>query len=114
LGGGGSFLFTIRYVAPEFAIQADEGTGILRPAFLTQALDGDEWLASLSGLFTAGKLSGYPLCRRPIGPRAGLDALKKRKINIRQSEKYQATTLNFLHTTGSGCPVDQEIPCNGK
>ena len=68
--GGVSCLFIIRYVAVGLTMQADGGTGVLRLTFLTSALNRGEWLASLPGHLTPGKVSGYTLCRRPIGPQS--------------------------------------------
>jgi hypothetical protein len=47
------------------------GSGGIAPPFLTSALDGGEWSASRLGTHCIG---GW------VGPRAGLDAVKKRKI----------------------------------
>jgi hypothetical protein len=57
------------------------GVGGVVPPFLTFALDGGEWSASLPCCFTPGErapsthwIGGW------VGPRAGLDAVEKRKI----------------------------------
>jgi hypothetical protein len=58
------------------------GVGGIVPPFLTSALDGDEWLASCSGRFTLRETA--PGTRWIVGlvvRRAGLDAMKKRKIS---------------------------------
>jgi hypothetical protein len=56
------------------------------PTFLTSALDGGEWLASRPGCFTPGEKSpGTPATHwigGCVGPRAGLDAVVKRKWAI--------------------------------
>jgi hypothetical protein len=53
------------------------GAWRLAPAFLTSALDRDEWSASRTGSFAPGThwIGGVW-----VGPRAGLDAVEKRKI----------------------------------
>jgi len=49
--------------------------------FLTPALDGGEWSASRPGRFTPGVGTSGTHCREGwVGPRAGLDAVAKRKI----------------------------------
>jgi hypothetical protein len=42
--------------------------GVINPPFLTSALDGGEWSASLPGRFHPGKSPWYPLDRRLGGP----------------------------------------------
>jgi hypothetical protein len=50
-------------------------------AFLTSALDGDEWSASSPGRFTPReRASGTHWIGGWVGPRAGLDAVVRRKI----------------------------------
>jgi hypothetical protein len=56
-------------------------SGGIAPTFLTLALDGGEWSASRPGHFTAGErapdthwIGGW------VGPRAGLNAVKKRNF----------------------------------
>jgi hypothetical protein len=56
------------------------GSGDIAPPFLTSALDGDEWSASRPGCYTPGEVApnthwigGW------VGPRAGLNAVEKRK-----------------------------------
>ena len=95
-------------------MQADGGVGIFLHAFLTSVLEGGEWLASRPGHFTPEGCPGTLCVGDRVDHRAGLDALKKIEIYILLFEKYHTMTVNFLHTTGSDCPVDQEIPCNGK
>jgi hypothetical protein len=48
----------------------------LAPPCLNSALDGDEWPASRTAALPPGK---EPLGRRLSGPRAGLEAVAKRK-----------------------------------
>jgi hypothetical protein len=57
------------------------GSGGIAPPFLTSALDGGEWSASRPCRFNSGEealvnhwIGGW------VGPRAGLDAVEKRKI----------------------------------
>jgi len=48
-------------------------------AFLTSALDGDEWLASRTGHFTPGeRVPGTLWIGACVGPRAGLHEATKR------------------------------------
>jgi hypothetical protein len=57
------------------------GTGGIAPPFLTSALDGGEWSASRTCHFTPGeKAPGTHWIGGHVGPRAGLDAVEKRKI----------------------------------
>jgi hypothetical protein len=48
-------------------------------AFLTSALDGGEWSASRPDPFTPGKDPGTHVIGGWLGPRAGLDAVVKRR-----------------------------------
>jgi hypothetical protein len=51
------------------------------PPFLTSALDGCEWSASRPGRFTPREMApGTQWIGGWMGPRAGLDTVKKRKI----------------------------------
>jgi hypothetical protein len=58
------------------------GSGITAPLFLTSALDGDEWSPSRPG---ERALGSYWLGRW-VGPRAGLNAVEKRKISCPSRE----------------------------
>jgi hypothetical protein len=50
------------------------------PPFLTPALHGDEWSASFLSRFTLAEISPVTRCiGHWVGPRAGLDSVKKRK-----------------------------------
>jgi hypothetical protein len=53
------------------------GSGGITPTFLTSALDGGEGSASRFSSFTPGERAP----NRHLGPRAGLEAVKK-KINL--------------------------------
>jgi hypothetical protein len=56
------------------------GAEIQLHAFLTSALDGSEWSASRIGRFTPGKEApGTQWLGGWVGPRAGLDAVTKRR-----------------------------------
>jgi hypothetical protein len=56
------------------------GYGGIAPPFLTSALDGGEWSASSLGRFTPKEIAvGIHWIRGRVGPRTGLDAVKKRK-----------------------------------
>jgi hypothetical protein len=49
--------------------------------FLTSALDGSEWSASRSGIFTPKEIApGTQWIGGWVGPRTGLDAVVKRRI----------------------------------
>jgi hypothetical protein len=52
--------------------------GGIAPPFLTSELDGSEWSASRKTLFTAGThwIGSW------VGPRAGLEAMKKTQICV--------------------------------
>jgi len=51
-------------------------------AFVTSALDGDEWSASCPGRFTPRERApGTRWIGGWVGPRAGLDTVIKRKIH---------------------------------
>jgi hypothetical protein len=61
---------------------------------LTSALDGDEWSRSRSGHFTSRKrtpstywIGGW------VGPRAGLEAVVKRKIPSPRRESIRRTQI---------------------
>jgi hypothetical protein len=57
------------------------GSESIAPLFLTSTLDGGEWSASRLGRFTPGEEApGTHWIGGWVGPRAGLDALDKRKI----------------------------------
>jgi hypothetical protein len=55
--------------------------GGIAPPFLTSALGRGEWSASRPGRFTLGEIAlGTHWIGGWVGPRAGLDAVEKRKI----------------------------------
>jgi hypothetical protein len=55
----------------------------IAPPFLTSVLDGGEWSASRSGRFIPGEgASGTHWMGGWVGPRAGLDRVKKSKISF--------------------------------
>jgi hypothetical protein len=57
-----------------------EGVEIQHHAFLTSALDGDELSASRPGHFTLRERAPGTHCTEGwVGPRAGMDAMVKRK-----------------------------------
>jgi hypothetical protein len=57
------------------------GSGGIAPRILDSALDGGEWSASRPGRFTPmGRAPGTHWIGGWVGPRAGLDAVVKRKI----------------------------------
>jgi hypothetical protein len=56
------------------------GSGGIAPTFLTLALEGGEWSASRPGRFTPGEIATGAYWLGWVGPRAGLDAVEKRKI----------------------------------
>jgi hypothetical protein len=59
------------------------GSGGIAPPFLISALDGGEWSDSSPGRFTPGKrASGTQLIGGWVGPRAGPDAVKNRKVSF--------------------------------
>jgi hypothetical protein len=63
------------------AVKVYEGVVVQLHAFLTSAVDGDEWSASRPGRFTLGeRTSGTHFIGGWASPRAGLDAVMKRKI----------------------------------
>jgi hypothetical protein len=51
-------------------MEAYGGVHVVIHIFLTSALDGGEWSASLPGRFTPGKEPRYPLDRRLGGPQS--------------------------------------------
>jgi hypothetical protein len=56
------------------------GSEGIAPAFLTSALDKDEWSASRPGRYTPGERApGIYWIGGWLDPRAGLNALEKRK-----------------------------------
>jgi hypothetical protein len=58
-----------------------EGSGGIALPFFTLALDGGEWSPSLPSRFTLGERSpGTHWMGGWLDPRAGLDAMEKRKI----------------------------------
>jgi hypothetical protein len=62
-------------------MKAHWGVEVQLHAFLTSALDGGEWSASRPGLFTSRERTpGTRWIGGWVGPRAGLDAVVKRKI----------------------------------
>jgi hypothetical protein len=57
------------------------GSGGIAPIILTSAVDGEEWSASRPGRFTFGETApSTHWIEGRVGPRAGLDAMEKRKI----------------------------------
>jgi hypothetical protein len=55
---------------------------------LTSALDGDEWSASRHGCFIPReRAAGTHRNEGWVGPRTGLDAVAKRKIHIRATNR---------------------------
>jgi hypothetical protein len=59
------------------------GVEVLLHAYLTLSQDGGEWSASSSGYFTPRKRASSTCWIGDwIGPRAGLDAVVKRKISF--------------------------------
>jgi hypothetical protein len=64
------------------------GSGVIAPLiFLTSALDGGEWSASLPGHFTPRERApGTHWIGGWMGSRAGLDAVVKREIPIPRRE----------------------------
>jgi hypothetical protein len=54
------------------------GSGGIAPLFLTAALNGGKWSASRPDRFTAGNTVHWTGAW--VGPRAGLDAVEKRRI----------------------------------
>jgi hypothetical protein len=69
-----------------------EGGGGIAPPFLTSTLDGGEWSASRSCRFTSGERArSTHLIGGWVGPRVGLDAVKKRKIVISNSVASRLT-----------------------
>jgi hypothetical protein len=69
--------------------------------FLTSALLGDEWSASRPGRFTPGEEPLVPI-GGSVGPRTGLDEVKKRKFLTLQSSisNIPQTTENAQYNTG--------------
>jgi hypothetical protein len=64
-------------------------------AFLTQALDGDDWLASCPRCFTPEE--GTQWIGGWVGPTAGLDAVMKRTIGMNQTSFfYHYTSRDVL------------------
>jgi hypothetical protein len=65
----------------QHAIKAYWGVELQLHAILTSALDGGEWSASYPGRFTPKERDlGIHYIEGWVGPRAGLDAVVKRKI----------------------------------
>jgi hypothetical protein len=57
------------------------GSGCTDHVFLSSALDGGEWLASLPSRFTPGERApGTHWIGDWVGPRTGLDDVERRKI----------------------------------
>jgi hypothetical protein len=55
---------------------------LLTPPFITLVLDGGEWLASSTSRFASGETARGAYCVGDwVGPKGGLDFLKKRKIS---------------------------------
>jgi hypothetical protein len=86
-------------------------------SFLTSALDGGEWLASLPCRFTPGKkVSGAHWIGDWMAPRRGLDAVEKRKLAFPSRESnpgrpVRNPTLHLLSYLGSSgrCHALHEI-----
>jgi hypothetical protein len=68
-------------------MKAYVGVNVQIHIFLTSALVRGEWSASRPGRFTPEPL--YPLDRRWVGPRAGLDDVEKRKILLQTGLKLR-------------------------
>ena len=64
------------------AMKAYRGVDVQLHSFTDTAIDAEEWSTSRPRRFTpGGKKLWYPLNRRPVDPRAGLDVLEKRKTS---------------------------------
>jgi hypothetical protein len=64
------------------------GSGGIAPPFLTSALDGGEWSGSHPGRFIPGEIAtGTHWMGGWVGPRAGLDAVEKRKSFARAGNR---------------------------
>jgi hypothetical protein len=62
-------------------LESRQGSGGIAPTFLTLGLDGVEWSASHPDRFNAREMVlGTHCIGRWVGPRAGLDAVEKRKF----------------------------------
>jgi hypothetical protein len=82
------------------------GDWSVAPPFLTSALDGSEWLASSTGRFTPReRASGTHWIEGWVGPRAGLDAVEKRKISrpSRESNPGRSTRSPLLYRLSYPC-----------
>jgi hypothetical protein len=83
-------------------------------AFLTSAVDGSEWSASRPGRFTLRErtpdthwIGGY------VGPRAGLDAVVRRKIPSpyrNSNPSVNITNFSFLNQISGCCFVFPSEP----
>jgi hypothetical protein len=71
------------------------GSGGIAPLFLTSVLDRDEWSVPRPGRLTPGKrASGTHWIGGKVGPRAGLDAVQKRKgLSLEEIEPQPVTCL---------------------
>jgi hypothetical protein len=58
------------------------GSGGIAPSFLTSALDGGELSVSRRPLYPREKSPRFALDMRLGGPRAGLEAVEKRKLSL--------------------------------
>jgi hypothetical protein len=97
---------------PNYAPRHEDvlGVEVYRHSFLTSALEGCEWSVTRPGRFIPRERTpGTPWIGGYVGPRAGLDAVEKRKIHSPHRESNPRTPIiqpvasrsgkinNFLH-----------------
>jgi hypothetical protein len=76
------------------------GNGGIARLFLTSVLDGGEWSTSIPGRFTPGERAlGTHWIEGWMGPRAGVEAMEKRKISCpcQESKPGRSVRSSWLH-----------------
>jgi hypothetical protein len=87
-----SLYFCVLNLTKHHAMKTYWEVEVQRHAFLTSTLEGGEWTASHPGRLTPGeRASGTPWVGGWVGPRAGLDAVEKRKISSPRRESNPRT-----------------------
>jgi hypothetical protein len=90
-------------------------SGGIAAAFLTSALDGDEWSASPPGRFTPRERArGTHWIGGWVGPRAVLDVVVKRKIpSLRRESNPRTPIIQPLHYFSNAGKTNLLIPWSG-
>jgi hypothetical protein len=92
---------------PRTGLEGPEGEGYSSTLSLTSALYGGGWSTPRPGRFTPGKETQYPLYRRLVGPRAGLDGCGKSRRPLGSDPRtVQAVGSRY---TGYAIPAHNEL-----